>query len=70
MVKRAEEFNIDIPAHKIIEKHRSEIKIYTVHHPKVFYFLELVREICTLTGWNYYSEEKYTKLFKKGYPFG
>ena len=70
MVERAKKFNIDIPAHKIIEKHRSKIKVKMLHHPKVFYFLELVREICKLTGWNYYSEEKYTELFKKGYPFG
>lgn len=70
MIERAKKFNIDIPAHKIIEKHRSKIKVELPHHPRVFYFLELVREICALTGWDYYSEELYNKCLKKGYPFG
>lgn len=34
------------------------------------YFLELVREICSKTGWNYYSDEQYNQYLKKGYPFG
>lgn len=70
MIDRAEEFNIDIPAHKIIEKHGSKIKVQQKNHPRVFYFLELVREICSRTGWNYYSDKQYNKYLKEGYPFG
>lgn len=70
MIKRAEEYNIDIPAHKIIEKHAPKITMRQRNHPKVFYFLELVREICSKTGWNYYSDEQYNQYLKKGYPFG
>jgi len=97
MIERAEEFNIDIPAHKIIEKHgvkidtqkriinkrRFQSRIQTIiedrgceiivkqgNHPKVFYFLELVREICELTGWEYYNDEQYNQYLKDGYPFG
>lgn len=70
MIKRAEQFNIDIPAHKIIEKHGSKITMQQKNHPKVFYFLELVREICAKTGWGYYSDEQYNQYLKEGYPFG
>jgi len=70
MIRKAERLNIDIPAHKIIEKHGSKIKIQKINHPQVFYFLELVREICAKTGWNYYSDEQYNQYLKEGYPFG
>jgi len=88
MIDRANEYNIDIPAHKIIKKHGNKIEVqdrsFTFHgipwegkgktarsfHPKVFYFLELVREICEKTGWDYYSEEQYDQYLKEGYPFG
>lgn len=70
MIDRAEKLNIDIPAHKIIEKHGSEIeisrKIKKPTHPHVFYFLELVREICIKTGWNYYSKNQYSQYLKNG----
>jgi len=70
MIKRAQKLNIDIPAHKIIEKHGSKITVQEINHPRVFYFLELVREICAKTGWNYYSDEQYKQYLKEGYPFG
>jgi len=70
MIDRANKYNIDIPAHKIIEKHGSKIQIQRKNHPKVFYFLELVREICKKTDWDYYSDEQYNQYLKEGYPFG
>tara|TARA_B110000305_G_scaffold194789_1_gene219025 strand:- start:879 stop:1142 length:264 start_codon:yes stop_codon:yes gene_type:complete len=72
MEERAVRFNIDIPAHKIIEKHGAKITMQEgeARHPHVFYFLELVREICALTGWNYYSDKQYNQYLKEGYPFG
>jgi hypothetical protein len=74
MIDRAKRFNIDIPAHKLIEKHGSNIKIepstQTPAHPTAFYFLELVREICAKTGWDYYSDDQYNQYLKEGYPFG
>jgi hypothetical protein len=70
MIERANVFNIDIPAHTIIEKHGSKITMQQNNHPHVFYFLELVREICAKIGWNYYSEEQYNQYLKEGYPFG
>ena len=71
MIDRANKHNIDIPAHKIIEKHGAKINIQGFNmHPNVFYFLELVREICAKTGWNYYSDDQYNQYLKEGYPFG
>lgn len=74
MIKRAEKFNIDIPAHKIIEKYnRSPIQMIHPNqdpvHPKSLYFLDLIKEICTITGWKYYSEEQYNQLLKAGWPW-
>jgi len=72
MIHRANVFDIDVPAHKIIEQHGSKIEIVNSqpNHPSTFYFLELVREICKRTGWDYYSEEQYNQYLKEGYPFG
>lgn len=70
MKERASKSNIDIPAHKIIEKHGSKVTMQQNNHPHAFYFLELVRELCILTGWDYYSDEQYNQYLKEGYPFG
>ena len=74
MINRAKLFNIDIPAHKLVEKHGSNITIepstQDPSHPTVFYLLELVREICAKTGWDYYSDIQYNQYLKEGYPFG
>lgn len=69
MIERARQFNVDIPAHKIIEKHGPKITMQQKNHPHVFYFLELVREICKKTGWNYFSKKQYNQYLKEGYPF-
>lgn len=74
MIKRAEIFNIDIPAHKIVNKCKGRIKMREdeglPRHPSVIYFLELVREICVKAEWSFYSEKKYQKYLKEKYPFG
>lgn len=70
MIERAKNNNIDISAHELIEKHGSKITCELPHHPHVFYFLELVREICSKTGWDYYSNEQYNQYLKEGFPFG
>lgn len=70
MIRRAKNWNIDIPAHKIIEKHGPKIVMHDKNHPNTFYFLELVREICVKTGWHYYSNQQYNQYLKDGYPFG
>ena len=71
MKERAEKFHLDIQPHKIIEKHGIDaMATDTAYHPKTLYFLELVREICAITGWNYYPEEQYNQYLAEGFPFG
>lgn len=73
MIERAEKFNIDIPGHKIIKKYHLHEIINSRSdpaHPRALYFLDLIKEICTLTGWNYYSDEQHNQYLKQGYPFG
>jgi len=69
--ERSEKHNMDIHIHKIIMKYRvDQMATHNKYHPKVLYFLELVREICTLTGWNYYSDEQYNEYSRQRFPFG
>ena len=71
MKQRSDKFSLDIQPHKIIEKHGIDaVATNNAYHPKTLYFLELVREICEKTGWNYYSDEQYNRYLKEGYPFG
>ena len=71
MKERAEKFSLDIQPHKIIEQHGVDaMATDTAYHPQALYFLELVREICVKTGWDYYSDEQYNRYLKQGYPFG
>jgi hypothetical protein len=73
MIERAAKYNIDIPAYKLTEKHGSSIKMNDPtkpRHPNTVYFLELIREICIITGWDYYSNEQYNQYLKEGFPFG
>jgi len=71
MKQRAGKFKLDIQPHKIIEKHGiGSVSTDNAYHPKALYFLELVREICAKTGWDYYSDEQYNRYFKEGFPFG
>ena len=54
-----------------LEKHGIDaMATDTAYHPKTLYFLELTREICKRTGWNYYSDEEYNQYLAEGFPFG
>ena len=70
MIKKARQNKIDIPAHKIIEKHGAKITMASLMWPQVFYFLELTRKVCQKIGLNYYNNTKYSELLELGYPFG
>ena len=71
MKQRADKFKLDIQVHKIIELHGVDaVSTDIAYHPKALYFIELVREICVKTGWDYYSDEQYNQYLKEGYPFG
>jgi hypothetical protein len=71
MKEKADDFKISIPAHKLIEKHGDKIKSgdYDDNHPNTFYFLEVMREICKLTKWNFYSSKEYEFLLERKHPF-
>lgn len=73
MLTREHNNNIDIRATDIINKHPSKIRSFNQpkgDHPNAFYFLEVMREICTRWDWDYYSDEQYQTLLEEGYPFG
>ena len=69
--ERAEKHNMEIKIHEIIEKYEvDELATNNNYHPKVLFMLELIREICNLTGWKFYSDEQYDQYMKEKYPFG
>jgi len=73
MLTREHKNNTDIRATDIINKHPGLVKSMgnpDGNHPNVFYFLEVMREICTRWDWDYYSDEQYQELLEQGYPFG
>ena len=76
MLTREHKNNVDIRATDIINKHPGKINGKgvkypgTFDHPNAFYFLEVMREICTRWDWDYYSDEQYEQLIEQGYPFG
>lgn len=71
MKERADKFNLDIQPHKIIEKHGAgRLSTRMALHPSCLYFLELTREICTITGWDYYNDDQYDQYLKKQWPYG
>ena len=73
MADRDKQFNVDITANQIIEKHGNKVKVLKdtakPNHPCSFYFLELVREICIKAKWEYYTNEQYNFYLKERYPF-
>ena len=73
MLTREHKNNIDIRATDIINKHPGKIRSFNQphgNHPNAFYFLEVMREICTRWDWDYYTDEQYQTLLEEGYPFG
>ena len=71
MKQRADRFRLDIQPHKIIEELGLDaVSTNNATHPKTVYFLELVREICKKTDWDYYSNEQYNQYLKEAFPFG
>jgi len=69
--ERAKKYNMEIKIHKIIEKFGPvDLVTRNKYHPRVLFILELVREICKLTGWKFYSDEQYDQYMKIKYPFG
>lgn len=71
MKERAIKFNINIPAHKILETHSDVIKkLEDKRHPNVYYLLEVVRQICKIANWNFYNDINYNYYIKRGYPWG
>lgn len=70
MRTRAYKHNIDIPGHIIMEKYGDRIKMQQKDHPSALYFLVVMEEICKMTGWSYYTDEQYAKVWGMKWPYG
>lgn len=70
MRTRAHKHNIDIPGHIIMEKFGDRIKMQQKDHPSALYFFEVMREICKILGWEYYTDEQYWKVWGRKWPYG
>ena len=71
MKDRSKKHSMQVEIHTIIEKYEpADLVTRNKYHPRVLFMLELVREICKLTGWEFYSDEEYDQYMKIKYPFG
>lgn len=77
MIERETKHNHDIKAHKIFQEHSDRINIQFTqtgdpvpNHPTCVYFLEVMRKLCEITGWDYYTDEQYNQYLEEKYPFG
>ena len=70
MRTRAHRHNIDIPGHIIMKKIADQVVMHQPDHPSALYFFEVMREICKITGWDYYTDEQYRKIWKMKWPYG
>lgn len=72
MIAREKRNNTDIRASEIIKKHGDNVTTInrSTMHPNTFYFLEVVREICRITGWRFYTKDIYDRYLNEVHPFG
>jgi len=70
MAKREAEVKVLLRATELIKNNKKINGTNLPNHPNVFYFLDLVKEICRIYDWEYFSDEEVEKYSKIRFPFG
>lgn len=69
MINKEEKYNTTIRASKIIEKYKDKVlHIGRSNHPTTFIYMEILKEICSLLGIDFFSQESYNEIMKIQYP--
>jgi hypothetical protein len=64
LINRENENNVDIKVSNILYNFKDTNLMLTVDHPKTFLFMEVIKELCNLLNYNFFTEEQYNIFLK------
>jgi hypothetical protein len=64
LIKRENENDVDIKVSEIFYKFKHTTLMLNPRHPKTFLFLEVVKVLCTLLDYDFFTEEQYNDFLK------
>lgn len=64
LINRENENNVDIKVSNILYNFKNTNLMLTCNHPKTFLFLEIVKILCNLLNYNFFTEEQYNNFLK------
>lgn len=64
LINRENKNNVDIKVSNILYNFKDTNLMLTCSHPKTFLFLELIKILCNLLNYNFFTEEQYNNFLK------
>lgn len=64
LIKRKNENNVDIKISDIFYKFKDTNLMLTCCHPKTFLFMEIIKVLCNLLNYNFFTEEQYNAFLR------
>jgi hypothetical protein len=64
LIHRENENNVDIKISNILYKFKDINLMLTSNHPKTFVFMEIIKLLCNLLNYNFFTEEQYNNFLK------
>ena len=64
LINRENENNVDIKVSNIFYKFKDNNLMLTCWHPKTFLFMEIIKLLCNLLNYNFFTEEQYNNYLK------
>jgi hypothetical protein len=64
LINRENENNVDIKVSNILYNFKNTNLMLTCNHPKTFLFLEIIKILCILLNYNFFTEEQYNNFLK------
>jgi len=64
LIKRENENNVDIKISNILYNFKENKLMLTHNHPNTFLFMEIIKLLCNLLNFNFFTEEQYNNFLK------
>jgi len=64
LINRENKNNVDIKVSDILYKFKDKNLMLTYNHPNTFLFMEIVKILCNLLGYHFFTEEQYNDFLK------
>lgn len=64
LINRENENNVDIKVSDILYNFKDTNLMIDSNHPKTFLFLEVIKRLCNLLDYNFFTEEQYNNFLK------